>query len=55
VERDYILAAVKANKGNKVKAAGQLRIGAATLYRKLAQYEAQGLEEANPLASGAEA
>ena len=40
VERDHILAAVKANQGNKVKAASQLGIGAATLYRKLAKYGA---------------
>ncbi|MDR3670703.1 MAG: sigma-54-dependent Fis family transcriptional regulator [Holophaga sp.] len=41
VERDTILAAVQANHGNKVKAASQLQIGAATLYRKLAKYEAK--------------
>jgi DNA-binding NtrC family response regulator len=40
VERDYILAVVQANGGNKVKAAEQLGIGTATLYRKLKQYEA---------------
>jgi DNA-binding NtrC family response regulator len=44
IERDYILAAVKANNGNKVKAAGQLQIGAATLYRKLAQYDSKGAD-----------
>jgi DNA-binding NtrC family response regulator len=44
IERDYILAAVKANNGNKVKAAGQLQIGAATLYRKLAQYDSRGAD-----------
>ena len=39
VEREYILAVVKANDGNKVRAAEQLAIGTATLYRKLKQYE----------------
>jgi transcriptional regulator with PAS, ATPase and Fis domain len=38
VERDYILAVVRANQGNKARAAEQLQIGAATLYRKLKQY-----------------
>jgi len=40
VERDYILAVIKANDGNKTRAAEQLKIGAATLYRKLKQYGA---------------
>ena len=39
VEREYILAVVKANQGNKAAAADQLKIGIATLYRKLKQYE----------------
>ena len=42
VERDYILAVVRANDGNKTQAAEQLKIGTATLYRKLKQYEASG-------------
>ncbi len=42
VERDYILAVVRANDGNKAQAAEQLKIGTATLYRKLKQYEAAG-------------
>jgi two-component system, NtrC family, response regulator HydG len=42
VERDYILAVLRANDGNKTRAAEQLKIGAATLYRKLKQYEALG-------------
>jgi two-component system response regulator HydG len=42
VERDYILAVVRANRGNKAAAAAQLKIGTATLYRKLRQYEAAG-------------
>ena len=40
VERDYILAVLRANDGNKAKAAEQLKIGTATLYRKLKQYGA---------------
>ena len=42
IERDYILAVLHANQGNKVQAAHQLQIGTATLYRKLKQYEATG-------------
>jgi DNA-binding NtrC family response regulator len=41
VERDYILAAVRANQGNKTAASEQLKIGIATLYRKLKQYESE--------------
>jgi DNA-binding NtrC family response regulator len=43
VERDYILAVLRTNGGNKAKAAEQLGIGTATLYRKLKQYETGGL------------
>ncbi len=39
VERDYILAALRANSGNRTKTAQQLRIGIATLHRKLRVYE----------------
>ncbi len=35
VEREYILAALKLNEGNQTRTAKQLRIGSATLYRKL--------------------
>ena len=38
VEKDYILAALEANGGNQTHTAAQLRIGAATLYRKLKSY-----------------
>ncbi len=41
VERDYILAVLAANDGNKAKAAAQLQIGQATLYRKLKRYDAE--------------
>ena len=37
VERDYIVAALRASGGNRAKAAEKLGIGAATLYRKLKQ------------------
>ncbi|MBI5547959.1 MAG: AAA family ATPase, partial [Deltaproteobacteria bacterium] len=40
VERDYILAVLRANEDNKVHAAKQLGIGYATLHRKLKQYQA---------------
>ena len=39
VERNYIMAVLRANGDNKVKAAEQLAIGTATLYRKLKLYE----------------
>jgi len=39
VERDYITAVLRASNGNRTKAAATLRIGAATLYRKLKEYE----------------
>ena len=38
MERDYILAVLKSSGDNKTKAAAQLRIGTATLFRKLKQY-----------------
>jgi DNA-binding NtrC family response regulator len=38
MERDYILAVLKAAGDNKTRAAEQLRIGTATLFRKLKQY-----------------
>ena len=41
VERDYILAALQANGGNRTKTAQQLAIGIATLHRKLREYERQ--------------
>jgi transcriptional regulator with PAS, ATPase and Fis domain len=39
VERQYILAVLDANDGNRTKTAEQLGIGAATLYRKLRSYD----------------
>lgn len=38
VERDYILAALEANRGNQKRTAEQLGIGSATLYRRLRSY-----------------
>ena len=38
VEREYILAVLRASGGNRAQAAAKLGIGAATLYRKLKQY-----------------
>jgi transcriptional regulator with PAS, ATPase and Fis domain len=43
VEREYILAALRACGNNKSKTAAQLDIGIATLYRKLGEYEKQGV------------
>ena len=44
VEREYILAVVAAAGGNRARAAEQLGIGSATLYRKLKQYESPPAE-----------
>jgi two-component system, NtrC family, response regulator HydG len=38
IEKDYILAALELNGGNQTRTAEQLRIGSATLYRKLKSY-----------------
>jgi DNA-binding NtrC family response regulator len=38
IEKDYILAALALNNGNQTHTAKQLKIGAATLYRKLKSY-----------------
>jgi two-component system response regulator HydG len=40
IEREYILAALELNDGNQARTAEQLRIGSATLYRKLRDYRA---------------
>lgn len=40
IEREYILAVFAANGSNQAKTAAQLKIGTATLYRKLRQYKA---------------
>jgi DNA-binding NtrC family response regulator/predicted hydrocarbon binding protein len=45
VEKEYIVAALARNDGNQTRTAGQLHIGAATLYRKLKSY---GLTETRP-------
>ena len=42
VEEEYILASLARNQGNQTRTAEQLRIGAATLYRKLKLYSAHG-------------
>ncbi|MCS6915417.1 MAG: sigma-54-dependent Fis family transcriptional regulator [Myxococcales bacterium] len=42
VEREYILAVLRASGGDKVKAARLLKIGTATLYRKLKRWEGTG-------------
>jgi DNA-binding NtrC family response regulator len=41
VEREYILAALQENGGNRTKTAQQLKIGIATLHRKIKEYEQQ--------------
>jgi DNA-binding NtrC family response regulator len=42
IEREYILAVLELNGGNQTRTAEQLRIGSATLYRKLKKYELIG-------------
>ncbi len=39
VEREYILAALSRNRGNRARTASQLRIANATLFRKLKEYQ----------------
>ncbi|MBN1655323.1 MAG: sigma-54-dependent Fis family transcriptional regulator [Deltaproteobacteria bacterium] len=39
IEKEYILAALQLNDGNQTRTAEQLRIGSATLYRKLKSYD----------------
>ena len=46
VEKEYILAALELNDGNQTHTAEQLRIGSATLYRKLKRYRLIGKERA---------
>jgi DNA-binding NtrC family response regulator len=47
VEKEYILAALALNSGNQTRTAEQLKIGSATLYRKLKSYGLIGGEKAN--------
>ncbi|HET6339786.1 MAG TPA: sigma-54 dependent transcriptional regulator [Polyangiales bacterium] len=42
IEKEYILAALAANRGNQTRTAQQLQIGLATLYRKLKSYRLGG-------------
>ncbi|MDP3273575.1 MAG: sigma-54-dependent Fis family transcriptional regulator [Deltaproteobacteria bacterium] len=46
IEREYILAALALNSGNQTHTAEQLRIGSATLYRKLKNYGVIGKKRA---------
>jgi DNA-binding NtrC family response regulator len=48
VEKEYILAALEANQGNQTRTAEQLRIGSATLYRKLKRYGVLRRRRARP-------
>jgi transcriptional regulator of acetoin/glycerol metabolism len=47
VEKAYILAALAHNDGNQTRTAQQLKIGSATLYRKLKRYGLIGDRNAN--------
>jgi two-component system response regulator HydG len=51
IERDYILSVLELNGGNQTRTAEQLRIGSATLYRKLKSYGVIGDRRAGPKAS----
>jgi DNA-binding NtrC family response regulator len=44
MEKEYILTALELNGGNQTRTAEQLKIGAATLYRKLKSYGMIGAE-----------
>jgi DNA-binding NtrC family response regulator/predicted hydrocarbon binding protein len=46
VEKEYIVAALEVNDGNQTRTAQQLRIGSATLYRKLKSYGLIGSKRA---------
>jgi DNA-binding NtrC family response regulator len=48
IEKEYILAALEANGGNQTRTSEQLRIGSATLYRKLKSYGLIGGRGAAP-------
>jgi DNA-binding NtrC family response regulator len=50
VEKEYILAALELNGGNQTHTAEQLRIGSATLYRKLKSYGLIGKKRAEETA-----
>jgi len=52
IEKDYIIAALKVNGGNQTQTAEQLKIGSATLYRKLKRYGMIGGKA--PVVKGAE-
>ena len=47
VEKEYILAALELNGGNQTRTAAQLKIGSATLYRKLKSYGLIGGDRAS--------
>ncbi|MFC1706952.1 sigma 54-interacting transcriptional regulator [Planctomycetota bacterium] len=48
VEKEYILAVLELNGGNQTRTAKQLRIGSATLYRRLKSYGLVGDKRAGP-------
>jgi two-component system, NtrC family, response regulator HydG len=48
IEKEYILAALEVNAGNQTHTAEQLRIGSATLYRKLKRYGLIGARRTTP-------
>jgi two-component system, NtrC family, response regulator HydG len=49
IERDYILSALEQNGGNQTQTAVQLKIGSATLYRKLKSYGRLASSKTEPL------
>jgi two-component system, NtrC family, response regulator HydG len=49
VEKAYILAALEHNHGNQTPTAEQLKIGSATLYRKLKSFGMIGEKQFSPL------
>ncbi|HET6148535.1 MAG TPA: sigma-54-dependent Fis family transcriptional regulator [Polyangia bacterium] len=53
IEKEYILAALELNGGNQTHTADQLKIGSATLYRKLKAYGLIGAKRAAPISGAA--
>ncbi|MDY0002891.1 MAG: sigma-54-dependent Fis family transcriptional regulator [Polyangia bacterium] len=49
IEKEYIIAALELNGGNQTRTAGQLKIGSATLYRKLKSYGMIGGKRSNAM------
>jgi DNA-binding NtrC family response regulator len=54
IEKEYVLASLDRNGGNQTRTAEQLKIGSATLYRKLKNYGALSSRPPGPRPSGSD-